>query len=182
MTPAEYFPEAYRADLRVFAQRAIPEHGPFWMLCGMTLGGLFDPHRRGLYQDAAGFVCSVYALNLLDQALHCYFPGVHARWLAASEPFPDVRECSYGHGGVGFIPGSVLRFARDPGYIPRAEPIAITDERLADFTQLVFERYLSPESEPALRRSIQSQLVDRLLQDPDCPEFAEFWRSTPAVA
>lgn len=176
MKAADYFPRHYRADLQVFAEAEVPEHGPFWMLCGLTLGRVFEPGRLESYVDAARFLCTVYELNLLNQGIHRYFPDHHFRWLAVCEAFPDIRGCSYGHGGFTHAPSSIIRFSHDPSYIPGSRPIPISGELLREFTDFFFREYLSALCDRSTNFGMLTTgaLVERLLRDTDCPEFSTY--------
>ena len=175
MNAVEYFPDHYRADLRVFAEGNIPDHGPFWMLCGWTLGRLFEPGNVDKYCDPAGFLCALYELNLLNQGVHSYFPEDHALWLANSEPFPDIRGCSHGHGGFTHAPASILRFSENPRYIPGAQPIPISQERLREFTAFFVRTYLPAVCKHSPFRALSPlPLIEQLVSDGDCPEFSRY--------
>lgn len=174
MAPSEYFPAQYRADLSIFAEGEVPDQGPFWMLCGMTLGRLFEPGRPERYFDSCAFLCVVYGLNLMHQGVYTYFPDDHQRWVSLVEPFPDLRGCPTHHGSVS-TPGSLLRFADDPSYIPGAKPIFLNPERVCDFTRILFRVYLPRLSEHAGFVGLTpSRLFEKLRADPDCREFSRY--------
>lgn len=144
------------------------------MLCGMTLGRLFQPGAPNKYADPAGFLCVLYELNLMHQGVYTYFPDDHHRWVSLSEPFPDLRGCPSHHGGVA-TPGSLLRFAEDPSYIPGAESILLQLERVQDFTHLLFQVYLPTLEQIADFAALSSsRLLTRLRADPDASEFSRY--------
>ena len=175
MNAVKYFPDCYRADLRFFAEGGILHRGPFRALCGMTLERVFEPGNIDKYSDPACFLCVLYELNLLNQGIHAYFPEDHPRWITTCEPFPDIRGCSYGHGGFTHAPASILRFSDDPSYIPGARPIHISRERLREFTDFFVRNYLSVVCEQSHFRALTPlALVERLVSDGDCPEFSQF--------
>jgi hypothetical protein len=181
MNAVKYFPDRYRADLQFFAEGDIPHHGPFWMLCGMTLGRVFEPGNIDKYTDPACFLCVLYELNLLNQGIYTYFPEDHPLWIATCEPFPDIRGCSYGHGGFTHAPASILRFSDDPRYIPGARPIPISHQKLCEFTDFFVRNYLPVVCEQSPFRALTSlALVERLVSDGDCPEFSQYADPTNA--
>lgn len=173
MKPTDYFPAQYLADLVVFTDRRVPQHGPFSSLCGWALSGLFAPANIKKYVDPAAFLCVLYNLNLLNQGIHTYFQQVHHCWLKVCAPFPDSRGCTY-HGGVTSAPSSVLEFALDPSYIAGAQPIEVPKNVLAKFTKFFLSIYLTQlcETERFLALSPR-RLIDRLSTDADCPEFRQ---------
>jgi hypothetical protein len=141
--PSLYFPDQYLNDLRAFNQgMEVPEHGPFWKLCGMTAGNLFEPEKVKHFGSPSDFLCCLYFLNLLNQGIYTYYRERHSDWLNICAPFVDILGCSYGHGGWTHSPDSILRFARNPSYIPRAQPVEITSEQLRSYTQFFFFEYL----------------------------------------
>ena len=167
-----YFPAQYLHDLGVFYQgNDVPQHGPFWKLCGMTAGNLFEPERVKLFTSPSDFLCCLYFLNLLNQSIFTYFRKHHPYWAASCAPFVDTLGCSYGHGGWTHSPNSILRFAKDPSYIPRAQPIGITEEHLTNYARFFFSEYLesifSDQCQEALN---SSDLLKHLRDDPDCIE------------
>lgn len=174
MHPAEYFPKSYRSDLQVFTKGAIPDHGPYWMLCGMTLGRLFEQGQPERYADPVAFLYVLYELNLIHQGIYKYFRGDYPRWLEVSDPFPDLRGCPSHHGGV-FTPDSLIRFAKDPSYVPRAKSLDFQDEQGQEFTCFFFGTYLRNLCESApFSRFMSSELVELLKADPHCVKFSKY--------
>lgn len=172
MHPAEYFPKSYRSDLRVFTKGATPDHGPYWMLCGVTLGRLFEQGQPEKYADPVAFLCVLYELNLIHQGIYKYFRGDYLRWLEVSEPFPDLRGCPSHHGGI-FAPDSLIRFAKNPSYISRSESLDLRDEQLREFTCFFFGVYLRDLYDPVpFSRFTPSLLIGRLRADTSCAEFS----------
>lgn len=174
MEPNEYFPGSYRDDVRAFAKTNVPAHGPFWMLCGRTLGRLFDPGQPEKYVDPEGFVCMLWLLNLAHQGIYTYFPQVYWQWMSFSESFPDLRGCPFYHGNL-LTPGSLLRFARDPGYIPHAKPLELDEKRVRAFFNFFFNDYLSGlngQYPPGVRRFSPTELLAHLRNDPSCTEVS----------
>jgi len=171
--PAAYFRQHYRSDLSVYSGTVVvPKHGPYWMLCGMTLGNVFEPGRPELFASAAGFLCTAYTLNLLNQGIYRYFRDDHLVWLATCPPFVDTRGCYSGHGGVTHTPNSIIRFAHDPSYIPGAMPIPLTKELLRKFGTFFIHDYLSEVRMRASFRTLTpTDLVNCLRSDASCPEF-----------
>ncbi len=179
MNPGEYFSDHYINDLRLFAGGSdMPTHGPFGLLCGLTIGMIFEPNKIGEYSDPVGFLCSLYALNLLNQGIYTYFPEYHSRWLSRVAPFVDVRTCYAGHGGFYNHPDAIIRFARNPSYIPRAKPMPI-DDQLGSYVSFFLNRYL-PDlmTQGSHGTTIEgdhhftsSALTNRLMRDPDCTEL-----------
>ena len=172
MSPIEYFPALYRCDLAVFAGSAeIPLHGPFGALCGMTVGNLFEPAKRNAFKSASGFLCTQYALNLLDQAVYTYHPSLLSTWRLRVDPFVDIRGCHAGHGGWTHQPRSVLAFARRPSHVPRAQPVELEDE-LPAYVRFFFFDYLPSVLDAANHESISpTDLLGALQRDPDCNEI-----------
>jgi hypothetical protein len=141
--PQNYFPQQYLGDLGTFCQgHSVPPHGPFWMLCGMTMGNLFEPQNRELFTNPADFLCCLYGLNRINEVIYNHFCHLHAYWCSKSAPFVDCTGCDHYHGGWLGNPDSILQFAQDPSYIPRARPVKIPEDRLQDFTQFFFFEYL----------------------------------------
>ena len=179
MDAFSYFPVHYRSDLLVFAEQDIPSSGPFWMLCGMTLGRVFEPGRPERYADPSGFLSVLYYLNLISQGVHTYFRADHGQWLALSEPFADVRGCPSHHGGVS-KPGSIIHFAKSPDYVSGAEPICLEDELLRGYAMLFFQSYIPGVCAKAHFAALESKaLAQHLLRDPGCPEFAVYYADLP---
>lgn len=59
--PGKYFPSHYRQDLGVFVDAVeIPRNGPFGVLCGRTLGNLFEPSKRPRFASPSGFLWCLY--------------------------------------------------------------------------------------------------------------------------
>ncbi len=174
-----YFPERYRADLRIFSNCEVPKHGPFWMLCGWTLGGLLEPGCVERYASPEGFLCSIYHLNLLHQGIYTYFREDYAKWIALCESFPDLRGCHSYHGGVR-SPASLINFAKRPSYIPGAKPLSLTDELLMEFNDYFFHQYLRAlcQQEKFIHLSSDG-LAARLREDPACREFANYMKPEP---
>jgi hypothetical protein len=177
MEPATYFYQHYGDDLKVFAEDRVPLHGPFEGLCGMTLGRVFEPEYRKRYAAPDHFLCVVYFLNVLYQGVHAYFRSDYALWTSLSEPFPDVRN-TCGHGGVS-KPVDILRFARDPGYVPRATPLDLPKSLLAAYQGFFRHTYVPRLCE--LGRSgggfealNPGALWERLSEDLDTPEWQTF--------
>lgn len=144
MKPTDYFPAQYLADLAVFADQRVPQHGAFSSLCAWALS---------------------------RQGIHTYFQQDHHCWLKVCASFPDSRGCIY-HGGVISAPSSVLEFALDPSYIAGAQPIEVPNNVLAKFTRFFPGTYLTQLCETARFLALSPvRLIERLSMDPDCPEF-----------
>ena len=172
MNPSSYFPEHYRADLRVFAGNTVPAHGSFGVLCGMTLGNVFEPGRREQYVGPEDFLCALYYLNVLSQGIYTYFPMDHAAWLANSESFPDVRACNHHHGGVS-KPGDILRFARHPEYVTGAQALDLPVQLLCSYRDFFMQTYIPDRCTRGLFTELNARaLLERLRQDADCPEWS----------
>lgn len=172
-----YSHEHYRHDLSVFCSRAIkdievPEHGPFWMLCGMTMGCLYDPQNRDSFMSPSDFLCYLYELNIINQGIYTYYPTLHFEWCQSSLPFINSRGCSYGHGGWTSRPNAILHFAENPSYISGAKPVDISRNQLVNYTNSFFFDYL-PNT---LSRRILNpeELLAHLKEDPDCGEVNDF--------
>jgi hypothetical protein len=179
MNAAEYFPHHYRADLRFFSQSEVPRNGSFSVLCGWTLVHVFLPENTEKYADPASFLCVLYELNLLNQAIYTYFPADHGRWLRSCEPFPDTRNCGWGHGGMSHDPGSILRFSENPFGIADARPLSISNEKLNEYTNYFFGEVLRSECERMTFWTLRPEtLIERLMSDNDCPEFSKYF-ATP---
>lgn len=168
-----YLHKDYLQDLSVFCQgKEIPQYGPFWMLCGMTMGKLFEPENRTNFNSPANFICYLYGLNLIDQGVHYYYPSLLADWRLSSLPFLDSRGCNQGHGGWAGKPNSILHFAKDPSYISRAQPIDIPNELLKSYIKYFLFSYLSSIFD---KRTLNpEELLARLRSDPDCEEVRVF--------
>lgn len=171
--PLNYIAQDYRHDLSVFYQGdEVPKHGPFWMLCGRSMGNLFEPQNRIQFNSPSDFLCCLYELNLIDQGIFNYYPALHIDWRMSCLPFIDSRGCNYGHGGFTSNPNSILRFAQDPSYIPRAQPVAISSDQLKSYTGFFFFDYL-----PGILDSHKldpEELLAQLKDDPSCPEIRDF--------
>ena len=177
MVPEEYFPTTYLHDLGVFYKdrEPVPQHGRLGMLCGMTMGNLFEPDRRPQFASPEDFLCSLYVLNVINQGIHTYFPTLHSAWRRRSAPFIDTRGCSYGHGGWSGAPHSILRFAKDPSYIPGAEPVTLTNEELTQYTRFFLFRYLpSVLGDDGRDKLTPKGLLGHLMNDADCGEIRHF--------
>jgi hypothetical protein len=187
--PDQYFPIHYYSDFSLFFGRRakIPTSHRETALCGMTLGSLFEPEKRARFVSPADFLCCQYELNLLHQGIYTYYREHHPMWLLGSSAFLDIRGCRSGHGGLTTNPGGILRFARDPSYIPNAQPVEITPKQLAQYTQFFFLDYLPsvyrgdflpPQSctYPSQQTSpIDPQgFLERLRNDPNCFELRTF--------
>jgi len=178
MRPDEYFPSHYRDDLRLFSAIDVPRHGPFGILCGMTLGRLFEPGQPEKYADPEGFLCMLWLLNLAHQGIYTYFPSDYQRWLTVCEPFPDLRGCSSCHGGV-CTPDALLRFARDPSYITLARPFELHDVKVREFFQFFFTKYLGvivQDDGAAVNGFSAPELLERLCSDLASPEVSRYAR------
>lgn len=169
MMPNSYFPHKYLQDLAIFSQGInIPENGPFWMLCGMTAGNFFEPEKVKQYAAPSDFLICLYFLNLLNQGIYTHFREHHINWLSTSAPFVDTLGCSYGHGGWSHSPDSILRFARNPNYIPRAQPIEITATQLKNYTEFFLFEYVDSLFADYPRQAINpDELLKHLQEDPD---------------
>ena len=175
MKPEEYFPRHYSEDIRVFAIWDVPPHGPFGVLCGWTLGRLFESGQPEKYADPEGFLCMLWLLNLAHQGIYTYFPIAYRRWLFFSEPFPNLRACVSFHGGLS-TPGSLLLFARSPDYIPGAKPLELDDRRVRAFYQFFFDQYVGKFAQDACEGIPFSlaELLTKLRNDPHCPEVSRY--------
>lgn len=172
MSPKTYFPSQYLLDLATFANsQAVPSSGPFWMLCGMTAGNLFEPDKRRQFIGPTEFLCCSYALNLLDQGIYQYFPHLHKAWRSHVAPFVDIRGCHHGHGGWTHRPSSIIVFAEDPSYIPRAKPIEIRADLPSYITYFLYEYAPSILSSATADSFDPSMLLRQLQLDPDCIEL-----------
>ena len=94
MKQNDYFPAQYLADLAVFADQRVPQHGPFSSLCAWTLSRLFEPGSIKKYVAPVAFLCVLYNLNLLNQGIHTYFQQDHHCWLKVCAPFRIVAGAS----------------------------------------------------------------------------------------
>ena len=174
MSPAEYFPDHYRIDLHVSTKGTVPDHGPYWMLCGMTLGRLFEQGQPEKYTDPVAFLYTLYELNLIHQGIYKYFRGDYLHWLDVCEPFPDLRGCPSHHGGI-FTPDSLIHFAKDPSCVPRAKPLDLQDEIGREFARFFLGTYLKNLCELApFSRFTPSELVEHLRTDTSCAEFSRY--------
>jgi hypothetical protein len=144
------------------------------MLCGMTLGRVFEPGQPQRYADPAGFLCALYYLNLINQGVHSYFRADHPRWTTLCEPFPDLRGCSVHHGGVS-SPGEIIRFAKSPFYVTGAEPISVSEGLLRAYAVVFFRVYVPAICARERFELLSANALTRKLQsDPDCPEFSRY--------
>jgi len=171
-----YFPAKYLQDLGAFYQgKAIPLHGSFWMLCGMTAGNLYESNNIKNFYSPPDFLCCLYFLNLINQGIYTYYPECHGYWRVSCAPFVDSRGCSYGHGGWSSNPSSILRFAKDPSYIPRATPIEISPDQLEQYAEYFFSKYLPSIFETYPRNIFSSNDLFKHLQDDlDCSEVRQY--------
>ena len=173
MVPIEYFPKHYLDDLKKFDENPeIPSHGPFSLLCGMTMGNLFSPSRRGTYSSPTDFLCCLYSLNLVNQGIYTYNRNLHGYWSQYSVPFLDCRGCSHGHGGWTNTPNSILRFSEDPSFVTNAQPIEIPDYHLASYINYFVREYLPSifERNNVFKIDIED-LFGKLKTDPNCSEL-----------
>lgn len=188
MPPSEYFPSHYLIDFDLFTDNAKSSvsHGKA-AACGMTLGRLFESGWRARFISPEDFLCCQYELNLLHQGIYTYFRDVYPHWVIQSHYFAHTRECKSGHGGFTSKPNSILHFARDPSYVPNAQPIELTGNRIREYTHFFFFDYL-----PAVFRGTYlplrlcsysigrsqpirpEELLQILKNDPDCREIAEY--------
>jgi hypothetical protein len=167
-----YFPLSYRSDLLVFAEKDVPAHGPFGCLCGMTLGRVLEPSRPERYANAEDFLCTLYYLNLFHQGIHEYFSADHTNWLAHTESFPDIRACTYHHGGVS-KPGDIIRFARSPQYIPGAQSLRLPDQLLHEYATFFLREFVPGLCGRLQFRTLSANaLREHLIHDRDCSEFS----------
>lgn len=178
MTPEEYFPELYRQDVEVFWRgMEHPSRGPWWMLCGRTLERLLGPGEREKYIDPELFLYALWLLSLTQQNIRMYSSGdCYEQWILLSESFPDLRGCHYAHGNVN-SPDSLLQFARDPSYIPRAKPLMLDEARARAFVHFFFHQYLGQLMQPdpdSGRAFSPAEMLERLRNDPGCPELARY--------
>ena len=167
MSPQEYFPSIYRDDLRIFADwknLTIPDYGPFDQLCGWTVGALFEPTQRIKYASPSDFICCLYALNLLNQSLYSMHGDYYYEWCAKSEPFIDSRGCKSGHGGFTSAPNSILRFARDPSYVPRATQVDISNEQIMIYLDYFCAEYLKQTIPPSFLLEVDLIKLTELLK------------------
>ena len=178
MSPQEYFPSIYRNDLRVFSEwksLTIPDYGPFDQLCGWTVGALFEPTQRIKYASPSDFICCLYALNLLNQSLYSMHSDYYYEWCAKSEPFIDSRGCKSGHGGFTSAPNSILRFARDPSYVPRATPVEISNDQIQSYIRYFFNEYLNQKIlSESFRKEDFVKFIEMLESDPDCDKLKRY--------
>ena len=74
----------------------------------------------------------------------------------------------YGHGKWTHSPDSILCFARNPSYIPRAHPVEITANQLRGYIQFFFFEYLEGLS-PAQHQQLvyPDELLKHLHEDAD---------------
>lgn len=178
MTPEEYFPELYRHDVEIFWRGSEhPSRGPWGLLCGRTLSWLLGPGEREKYIDPEYFLYALWLLNLSYQKILSYTSGDrHWKWLSFGESFPDLCGCHFAHGNV-TTPDSLLRFARDPSYIPRAKPLELHEARARAFVHFFFHQYLSrfklPNPDGGQGFS-SAEMLERLRNDPGCPELARY--------
>jgi hypothetical protein len=154
----------------------------------MTLGRLFEPERRATFVSPSDFLCCQYYLNILHQGIYTYYREHHAMWRLGGIAFLDLRGCKYGHGGFNTGPAAILRFARDPSYVPDAQPIEIARKQLKQYMQYFFFDYvpsvyrcefLQLQPAGACHAGLASpidprELLRRLSDDPDCLELRTF--------
>jgi len=80
-----------------------------------------------------------------------------------------------GHGGWTSAPSSILDFAHDPTYVPRAQQIAIPLDALAGYLQFFFFDYLPSVYEDYFTKSFAPRdLLERLKEDTSCCEILSF--------
>ena len=163
-----YIQNDYLNDLRVFDGDDIPQHGSFGMLCGMTMGKLFEPQNCSRFTNPSYFLCCLYELNLINQGIYTFRRDLHFEWQESSLPFLDCRGCDSGHGGWLCRPNAILTFAADPSYVPRATPVEISNELLKDFTKYFFEHYLVDVFDQTTLNS--NEFLARIIGDSSCPE------------
>ena len=167
MSPQKYFPSIYRDDLRIFAgwkNLTIPDYGPFDQLCGWTVGALFEPTQRIKYASPSDFICCLYVLNLINQSLYSMHSDYYYEWCAKSEPFINSRGCKSGHGGFTSAPNSILRFAKDPSYVPRATPVAISNEQIMIYLDYFCAEYLKQTIPPSFLLEVDLIKLTELLK------------------
>ncbi len=171
--PLNYISQHYLNDLRVFHGEDIPQHGSFGMLCGMTMGKLFEPQCRVKFTSPSDFLCCLYELNLIYRGISRYYGNLRTDWIISNPPFIDCGGCSSGHGGwLRGQPNSILRFARDPSYVSGAQPVEITNEQLKGYTQYFLGDHLTK----IFAREIldPDELLARLIEDPSSSEVRNF--------
>ena len=179
MNPHEYFAKMYLEDLSVFHQShqpaQFPKAGPFFMLCGRTMGSVLRPEQQVKFHSAADFLCCQYVFNLINQGLHQYHPGtLHRNWIYRAVPFVDVRGCPQRHGGMS-TPNSILQFAKKPPAGDAAQAVTIPSDQVAEYVGSFFYRYLPilVNSSSAIKLDID-EFLSRLKLDADCRELCMF--------
>jgi hypothetical protein len=175
-SPHDYFPLAYCEDLKAFSGASkVPSHGPFGLLCGRTMGALFEPANRDKYRSATGFLCTLYCLNLLHQGIYTHFPSAFNVWAIRVAPFVDARGCTHAHGGWNGLPNAILAFAQDPSYIPSAVPVHIENSDLSQYLSYFLFEYLPTvlPSYESMHLVDPTELLSRLRGDDDCAEIRQ---------
>ena len=168
----DYIHNDYLRDLGRFYGDGMPSHGSFGMLCGMTMTHLFAPKNRMKFISPEDFLCCLYALNLINQGLHVYYPEIHDEWLSKCLPFIDNRGCSAAHGGWTSEPYSILRIAKDPSNISKAKPVEIRHENLKGYIEYFMNDSFGDIFDT---QSFNSQeLIKKLKTDPSCYEINDF--------
>ena len=179
MNPHEYFAKLYLEDLSMFLQShqsaQFPKAGPFFMLCGRTIGSVLRPEQQVKFHSAADFLCCQYVFNLINQGLHQYHPGtLHRNWIYRAVPFLNVRGCPQRHGGMS-TPSSILEFAKKPPAGDTAQAVTIPSEQVAEYIGSFFYRYLPilVDSNSAIKLDV-GNFLSRLKLDVDCRELCMF--------
>ena len=85
-------------------------------------------------------------------------------WCAKSEPFINSRGCKSGHGGFTSAPNSILRFAKDPSYVPRATPVAISNEQIMIYLDYFCAEYLKQTIPPSFLLEVDLIKLTELLK------------------
>jgi len=155
MNPELYFPKIYNEDLRSVLGLDEKSRLRGGMLCGATFIRI-KKHEAKIkcYED---FFCCQYALNLINQGIHCYFREDEIFWNQKSYPFLDMRMCSVHHGGIGY-PRDILRY------------VNIEKKKLARYIKYFLFEYLENLK---LKTVKPENLLLHLKRDEDCKEINE---------
>ena len=178
MNQVQYFPKYYKLDLETYSKVAksdLLENGPFGMLCGRTALYILGPIYRNKYHSLSDFMCCLYCMNLIGQALHSYIPEYYWRWASTSEPYLDCRSCTSHHGYFTGPPRAILQTAKNPVHVSGAEPVVIPSEQITRYLRYFFTKYiLETISLGLVDASKVTTMLERLRHDTDCSEITQF--------
>ncbi len=176
--PSSYFPKYYREDAAVFAKSSKTEislNGSFGMLCGRTAHYILGSTYRNKYHSLSDFMCCLYCMNLIGQALHSNMPEYYWRWASTSEPYLDCRSCTSYHGYFKGPPIAILQTAKNPVHVSGAEPVKIPFEKITKYFQYFFNEYIFEKIPSELIDNAKvAILLEKLTHDGDCSEVSQF--------